>query len=275
MNSLLIFLALAIAVEGSVVWEKHENKNCWGERQTWRGAETMKPNPWKFLESPGKWKTSFTLSECQQECARDSTCEGIVIRRGKAETGGPCYKRRGIQPDRCIHKPGSDLYIRKEVHSESGVNCDGQNSKCASDEFCVLDGVRSKTLNYRCAKKLPVGARCEDDSWCSEENGLCWGNRCEKKLAYGETGCKDDSWCLGKNAICRADANGLGGPDKCYAPKGGYQDCNPEDGQFACDGSEDIYDEYGTKNSCVEMEKGYAGLDYAVWECRPPNDQGK
>jgi len=184
MNSLLIFLALAIAVEGSVVWEKHENKNCWGERQTWRGAETMKPNPWKFLESPGKWKTSFTLSECQQECARDSTCEGIVIRRGKAETGGPCYKRRGIQPDRCIHKPGSDLYIRKEVHSESGVNCDGQNSKCASDEFCVLDGVRSKTLIYQCTKKLAPGSVCQDDSWCGTSECPA-GHECEVKCEDG------------------------------------------------------------------------------------------
>ena len=75
----------------------------------------MKPNPWKFLESPGKMKDRYTLSECQQECARDPTCGGIVIKRGMAETGGPCYKRRGIQPDRCLDRPGIDLYIRKGI----------------------------------------------------------------------------------------------------------------------------------------------------------------
>ena len=95
---------------GSVEWEKHEDKNCWGEPNRWEGAETMKPNPWRFRES-GKLKDSFTLSECQQECARDPTCEGIVFKRGDTK----CHKRRGIQPDRCLDKPGMDLYIRKGI----------------------------------------------------------------------------------------------------------------------------------------------------------------
>ena len=80
---------------------------------------------------------------------------------------------------------------------------------------------------------------------------------------------QDDSWCSGKNAICRES--------KCYAPKRGYQECNPEDGIYACHRNDwdDLYDEYGTQNSCVKMHKGYAGLDHVVWECRPPNNAGK
>ena len=42
------------------------------------------------------------------------------------------------------------------------VNCEGMNSKCAEDEFCMLSGVHQwGTLNYRCAKKLAPGSVCQ------------------------------------------------------------------------------------------------------------------
>ena len=60
-----------------------------------------------------------------------------------------------------VKKPTGNAWLAMIPEWELPVNCHGQNSKCANDEFCILDGVLSKTLNYRCAKKLAPGSVCQ------------------------------------------------------------------------------------------------------------------
>ena len=91
----------------SIEWEKYEKKWCVTRTS---GAIHIRPSPWKV-----EGQNLFSLSECQQECAKDHTCEGIVIKRGM-EARGPCYMRTTLQPDRCKKSSGHDLYyIRRGI----------------------------------------------------------------------------------------------------------------------------------------------------------------
>ena len=98
------------AMMSSIKWEKYEKKWCGITQLRTSGAIHIRPSPWKV-----EGQNLFSLSECQQECAKDHTCEGIVIKRGM-EARGPCYMRTTLQPDRCKKSSGHDLYyIRRGI----------------------------------------------------------------------------------------------------------------------------------------------------------------
>ena len=84
-----------------VEWEKRDKTNCHRKG----GAVPINPNPWKVGS-----KATFSLSECQKECAKKPSCEGIVVQRGK-EHSGKCFLRTSLQPEKCRRDPRYVVYI--------------------------------------------------------------------------------------------------------------------------------------------------------------------
>ena len=87
---------------GSLSWHKHQGKNCYNWNGDWNGADNMSPEP---------YSNSLSLSDCQDACETDASCEGVVIERGK-ESLGRCYKRKNIQLSDCMDNTDKDVYLK-------------------------------------------------------------------------------------------------------------------------------------------------------------------
>ena len=113
---------------GSVEWEELDKTNCYRGR----GAAIIDPNPWKV------WgKTTFSLSECQEECAKKSSCEGIVIDRRRS---GQCVLRASLQPDKCRTSSRHVVYIRR----------DGKGGKEAEEKKKGEEKARTGEHHFEC-----------------------------------------------------------------------------------------------------------------------------
>jgi len=81
-------------------WKKQTGVDCY-ENQ---GGDPILPDP---------YSENLSLSQCQEACEKDSTCEGIIRRASEGQGSGICYKRKNIVLVRCVRDPMWDLHLKQ------------------------------------------------------------------------------------------------------------------------------------------------------------------
>ena len=102
-------------MNSTVLWLKYEKKDCF----TGFGADYILPDP---------YSSYISLSDCQNACETDDSCEGIIVESGAWHQTGQCRKRRNIKLGECQDYDHYDLFIKstagkqKMMHNFGGRN---------------------------------------------------------------------------------------------------------------------------------------------------------
>lgn len=161
--------------------------------------------------------SSYTLQQCQDECAKTSDCFGVNF--GKGAKAGECYLST---VDVCCVEPGQGLDAYQmlgvdtkrcsEEVQECPETCRSEIADCA--ERCKTPGCAGCRECPSCAALVPV---CSECSWCGEKE-LVEGTFSEAECL---SVCEKDASC---HAASFAKGSGdcwLGRSDECCAETSG------------------------------------------------------